>query len=201
MKKYAVTTCCLLLCVLLCAASGMTDLSRDCDTLRQSVLRLHIVGASDSEADQSAKLAVRDALLQRFTELFDGSEDEDSAALRAAGALAEFEQTANGVLNSLGLDYRAQASLGEKYFPTVDYGDFTLPSGQYEAITVRLGGAEGRNWFCIAFPPLCVSASKEREREAAAVLRSGEWKIVSKSGGYVIRLKILEFFKRAAARD
>ena len=30
-----------------------------------------------------------------------------------------------------------------------------LPAGKYEAVRILLGDAQGINWWCVLFPPLC----------------------------------------------
>jgi len=40
-------------------------------------------------------------------------------------------------------------------FPIKAYGDLVLPAGKYEAVRILLGEAQGKNWWCVLFPPLC----------------------------------------------
>lgn len=118
----------------------------------EGVLRLHVIAASDSEEDQSAKLAVRDAILPLFSQA--ESYEDARAFLLSHGS--ELQQTAEAVLNSYGLDYGVQLSLGMETFPDRVYGDLLFPAGEYDALCVRLGPAEGHNWWCVLFPPLCI---------------------------------------------
>ena len=45
--------------------------------------------------------------------------------------------------------------LREYKFPTRRYGNVVFPAGRYEALRVEIGDAEGQNWWCVMFPPLC----------------------------------------------
>ncbi len=118
----------------------------------EGVLRLHVIAASDSEADQSAKLAVRDAILPLFSKA--ESYADARAFLLSHGR--GIQAAAETVLKERGLDYGVQLSLGTETFPDRVYGDLLFPAGDYDALCVRLGPAEGHNWWCVLFPPLCI---------------------------------------------
>ena len=121
-----------------------------------SALRLHIIADDDSEEAQDAKLAVRDAALacvrEKFTEV--SSEEDAEEALKSLGA--ELEAAAKNVLVSRGMDDNVQLMLGDFDFPDREYGDKLYPAGSYRALRIVLGSGEGRNWWCVMFPPLCV---------------------------------------------
>ena len=69
---------------------------------------------------------------------------------------AELLQVVRNTLTSLNAGYDAQLELGEFPFPDRTYGGTLYPAGNYRALRILLGGASGRNWWCILFPPLCV---------------------------------------------
>ena len=116
------------------------------------ILRLHVIANSDSEADQSAKLAVRDAILPLFRSA--QSYDDARGWLLCHGG--ELQSAAEAVLKERGLSYGVQLSLGTETFPDRVYGDTLYPAGDYDALCVRLGNADGHNWWCVLFPPLCI---------------------------------------------
>ena len=116
------------------------------------ILRLHVIANSDSETDQSAKLAVRDAILPLF-ESTDSYADARDYLLHHG---KELQQTAEAVLEERGLGYGVQLSLGTESFPDRVYDTVAFPAGEYDALCVRLGKAEGHNWWCVLFPPLCI---------------------------------------------
>ena len=121
-------------------------------TSNEGVLRLHVIAASDSEEDQSVKLSVRDAILP----LFSRAESYADARAFLLSHGSEIQQTAETVLRERGFDYGVQLSLGTEAFPDRVYGDLLFPAGDYDALCVRLGPAEGHNWWCVLFPPLCI---------------------------------------------
>jgi stage II sporulation protein R len=116
------------------------------------VLRLHVIAASDSEEDQSVKLAVRDAILP----LFERAESYEDARAFLLSHGREIQLTAEAVLRERGIDDGVQLSLGTETFPDRTYGDTLFPAGEYDALCVRIGAAEGHNWWCVLFPPLCI---------------------------------------------
>lgn len=69
--------------------------------------------------------------------------------------LPEIEKIAEEKMQKEGYDYKAQAELGQCYFPVKEYGDLTFPAGEYEALRVQLGESVGRNWWCVMYPSLC----------------------------------------------
>ena len=150
------------LILLLVVAVGVVNSAAPAKTVLTSsegVLRLHVIAASDSGEDQSAKLAVRDAILPQFERA--ESYDDARAFLLSHGS--EIQSAAEAVLKDRGLDYGVQLSLGTETFPDRVYGDLLFPAGEYDALCVRLGPAEGHNWWCVLFPPLCiVSETGER---------------------------------------
>ncbi|MBQ6236518.1 MAG: stage II sporulation protein R [Clostridia bacterium] len=150
------------LILLLAVAVGVINSAAPAKTVLASsegVLRLHVIAASDSDEDQSAKLAVRDAILP----LFERAESYDDARAFLLSHGSEIQQTAEAVLKSRGLDDGVQLSLGTETFPDRVYDDVLFPAGAYDALCVRIGPAEGHNWWCVLFPPLCiVSETGER---------------------------------------
>ncbi len=146
----------LLLCVLftLCF-SASRGLKADDDPTK-SVLRLHILANSDSEEDQRVKLLVRDALLSCMSSNMRGAADRDAALLALMENGEALLDTAEKTLRDNGFSYGVQLYAGIFPFPERTYGDTTYPAGNYEALRVVLGGGEGKNWWCVMFPPLCI---------------------------------------------
>ena len=137
----------------------------DKERLRQDILRLHVVAASDSEADQEVKLWVRDAVLGSLRQGLSDLTDVEQAKDYVTQMLPKIEQAANLVLAEAGFGHTVQVSLTEWEFPEREYDTFSLPSGVYNALRVVIGEGEGRNWWCVVFPELCMGATSEEFRE------------------------------------
>lgn len=143
-------------------------LIRDHRTLRDELIRLHVVGQSNSEKDQSIKLSVRDAVLKTLNEALNDLPDMGQAKQYIASHLPQIEEAANNALRKLGVDSKAVVSFLKEEFPSRDYDTFSLPSGIYQSLRVTIGEGEGRNWWCVVFPTLCMGASVSDVEEVAA---------------------------------
>lgn len=145
---------------------------RELDELRNSVLRLHILANSDSHYDQSLKLMVRDALLERSSEIFGEASDFEEARENAAQKISLIEDIAEEVLTENGCDMSAEAEITEMHFDERTYGDITMPAGEYTALRIEIGQAQGRNWWCVMYPPLCLPAACSCEETESEEIES-----------------------------
>ncbi len=171
----------------------------ECKNIREDVVRLHILANSDSEADQSVKLAVRDALLECGGEIFSGTLDKNNATIYLNKEKEKLTETANRVLKENGFNYSAKIYLVNEYFNTRVYESFTMPAGEYLALKVVLGNGEGKNWWCVMFPPLCLPAATE-QTDINAVFGENGVKIIEGNGDYEIRFKIVEIIEKLINR-
>lgn len=172
--------------------------------LYDRVLRLHVIAASDSEEDQATKLAVRDALLETVSPLVEGCESRDEAAAILAENQALLCQTAETAAAARGHDYGAEVLLSVEEYPTRTYASAALPAGEYLSLRVVLGEGEGQNWWCVLFPPLCLSAATEQESICIeAGLTAEQYKLITGNEGtvrYRVKFKLLEIFGELFAR-
>lgn len=172
---------------------GAVSLRRQED-LSRKMIRLHVIANSDSDADQSMKLLVRDAVLARATELLSDSSDMADAWHRLRDALPSLEQTASA---ACGGAYPVRAELGEAEFPLKEYDGFALPAGRYPALRVILGDGAGRNWWCVVYPPLCTAACTDLEQTAIdAGLSDDDVRLITEQDGCVLRFRTIELWQQ-----
>ena len=69
--------------------------------------------------------------------------------------IEEIKSIAENTIIENGYNYTVKVSIGNFAFPTKSYGDITFPAGFYDALKIEIGKAEGQNWWCVMFPPLC----------------------------------------------
>lgn len=119
------------------------------------LIRLHIIANSDSDADQRIKYSVRDAVTAHLAPRLAVAESAAAARLIVAGQREEILRIARQTAAAGGADYPVALETGWFDFPLRTYGALVLPPGRYEAVRILLGAAEGRNWWCVLFPPLC----------------------------------------------
>lgn len=181
----------LLLGMALTVLCAVTRFDADCHTIEQSVVRLHVIANSNSDEDQALKLAVRDALLKEGAEAFSANETKEDVLRTLASQLPRFQQTAEAVIRKAGHDDPVTVTLGKHEFPTRTYDDVTLPAGTYDALRVIIGRGEGKNWWCVMFPPLCLPAAEAR-RTPEDVLNPGALFTAEQDPRYEMRFWIVE---------
>lgn len=176
----------------LTAVASLGEFRVRCEDISQKVLRLHVLANSDSEEDQELKLKVRDAILEQSETLFSTSENKEEAMESVEEHKDALEAVARKTILENGYDYPVTVELKEVYFNTRTYGDITMPSGYYDAFQVKIGKAEGKNWWCVLFPSLCVPSATTVQMDE--VLSPEEMEIVE-SDGYAVRFKVVEWYE------
>ena len=163
-----------------------------------SVVRLHVVANSDSEEDQALKLKVRDSILSASAEKLSEAKTREEAIDLITAEITNLEDAARATIAAEGYDYPVKIKLCEEDYPTKNYEAFCFPSGNYLSLQVLIGDAEGQNWWCVLFPPLCLSAATDKSSAEDAFISVGlteeQYKIITETDSttYEVRFKILE---------
>lgn len=170
----------------------------DRQTLNEELLRLHVVADSDSQEDQAVKLRVRDAVIESISGDLAKLSDIDQARAYIEENLPKIQQCANDALKALGCDETAVATLKGEVFDTRYYDTFTLPAGVYDALRITIGEGEGKNWWCVAFPTLCVPATTDGFEDVAVGAGFSDSLTAALEGeeGYEIRFYLLDLLGR-----
>ena len=185
----------LLVALIICGALNINAFSQQCDSIREKMLRMHVIANSNSEEDQQLKLKVRDAVLSAGKDVFDGSVTSDDAKEKIRPHIDYLEKVALNTIKSEGFDYNVKITVENEYFNTRTYDNsVTLPAGNYNAIKVIIGEGKGQNWWCVMFPPMCLPTSVA-ECEISDVLTEYETEIVTETEKYKFKFKIIEFFE------
>ena len=173
-------------------------LEKDVDEVKDSLLRLHIIANSDSEEDQALKIKVRDRLLSEGKLYLGGAKDKDGAILLAKKNLEALRAAAEDELKANGCDMPVAAEVAKSEFSTRVYGGISLPAGEYDALKVTVGRGEGKNWWCVMFPPMCVSAGCEIQSDGEALcdsLSDEGAELVSGGEKYKVKFKAAEIYE------
>lgn len=136
--------------------------------LNEDLIRLHVVAASDSQEDQALKLMVRDRIVGSLQSILSRIPDAEGAKEYLSAHLDDLEDLANRALREAGSTDTATVTLTREAFPKRDYDTFSLPAGVYESLRITIGNGEGKNWWCVVFPSLCLPASAEGFEDTAA---------------------------------
>jgi len=157
-----------LFCALTAAIVWSAMLIADRETLNRELIRFHVVAASDSEQDQTVKLQVRDAVLAAIREDLESVGDVREARAYLQEQLPKIQRIANETLQIAGFEPEAVVSLCREAFDIRHYDTFTLPAGVYDSLRIVIGEGAGHNWWCVAFPTLCLPAAAEGFEAVAA---------------------------------
>ena len=197
MKKFSLlvlTICVIFLFVSLLPVHGESD-------IYQNVLRLHVLANSNSDEDQALKLNVRDAIIDVCRPIFEECSSKEEAVYAIQNNLNMIQNTAKKIILEQGYDYSVSLELGEEEYPTRNYESFCFPAGRYVSLRVLIGEGEGENWWCVLFPPLCLSAASAGSDDDAIVvgLTKDQYSIIAETDtpAYSARFKILEVFEKA----
>lgn len=155
-------------CLVLTIAFWTGTLIADKKTLRKELIRFHVVAASNGNLDQDIKLQIRDAVLESISQDLQNMSDVEEAKRYLQESIPKIQAIANRILDFAGIEDRAQVSLCTEAFAARQYDTFTLPAGIYESLKIVIGKGEGENWWCVAFPSLCLTAATA-DFETAAV--------------------------------
>lgn len=167
--------------------------------LADSMIRLHVVANSDREEDQKLKLAVRDEVLNVAANLYPENATLEEARAVLSDNLDRLSQAGQQVVQEWGENYPVSAQLERCWFPTKEYEGFALPSGTYNALNIVIGEGVGQNWWCVAFPPLCLGAATETVETA---VESGNFTVeqaalvTERNEGYVLKFRCMELLGR-----
>lgn len=185
-----------LIAALLALVGWLSGIMAQRQQLNENVIRLHVLAESDTDADQAVKLRVRDAVTEFLEKEMAGITDRREAEAFLTRNLNRIGEIANRVLTELGCEERAAVSLKEEAFDTREYDTFSLPAGVYRALRVVIGEGEGRNWWCVVFPQLCVPATAEGFSEAAVECGYSDSLTGALTGEYEVRFFLLDCLGR-----
>ena len=180
------------ICFSLVALVYAWALIADRQKLEQELIRLHVVAASDSEEDQAVKLRVRDAVLESLSRGLGEVTDVEGARDYIRENLPRLEAAANEALAAAGFSDLATVKLQAEEFKARIYDTFSLPAGVYDTLRVTIGEGAGHNWWCVAFPSLCLPATTEGFEAVAAGAGFSQDLTDTLTGEYEVRFLLLD---------
>lgn len=162
----------------ICFCMTMTKFDSQARDISDRVVRLHIIANSDSAEDQALKLKVRDKVRDMCRSELSSCKSKEQAEQTLEKLLPDIVKEAQDTVFSEGKTDCVGGELVNMYFTNRNYGEFTLPAGNYDALRLTIGNAEGHNWWCVMFPPVCVSAAAD----FSDVLTDSETELISEPG-------------------
>ena len=190
MKKFELAM--LLGMIIAVFSAGFCSFAEDYGNITDTVFRLHILANSDSEADQSLKLKVRDAVLEECSYLFENCKNAEQSAAAAEENIDFIKATAEKVIAENNRNYQVECEVTKMYFTERVYNSVTMPAGEYSALRITIGEAQGKNWWCVMFPPLCVPVASGEIEDYSDVFSAEEMEMLNNPEKYEYRFYILE---------
>lgn len=169
------------------------------ERLASELLRFHVIANSNLEKDQKIKMQVKEAVIVYLEPLLSEAEEVEEAKRIIQKELKNIEQVAAETLKELSVPYGVSAELGTSFFPIKQYGDILLPPGEYQALKVLLGDANGKNWWCIMFPQLCfvdntyAVVPKESKEKLQHVLTEEDYRAIVQDNNVEVRFKFFDW--------
>lgn len=185
---------------LIVLTTAFTSYASSLKNIRENFLRLHILANSDSDEDQEIKYAIRDRVLEFGGDYFYDTDlrySKQEAKQTLSSNLSSIKQIAEQVVSEYNKEYEIDVLIEEKYFNTRVYEEVTLPAGMYESLVINIGSAQGKNWWCVMFPPMCLPAASESQ-ELSNMLDDNQLKIITGDKVYNIEFAVVEFFEKIA---
>ncbi|MDK2917788.1 MAG: stage sporulation protein [Candidatus Petromonas sp.] len=176
------------------------DVYKNRESYKEDLVRFHVIANSDSPIDQALKLEVRDRVLKEMYTKFDARDISEAKSI-IKDNLTYIEKIANDEVKKHGFNYPVKAVLGKSTFPTKSYGSIALPAGTYNALKVVIGSGQGKNWWCVLFPPLCFIDVKhgltdqKTQQELKQVMTEDEFNMISAAAANEGELPIKLKFK------
>ena len=123
------------------------------------IIRLHVIAAGDDEENQRIKLCVRDKVIMGWRDALSRQESAEDMMDYLSENRQDLEDAAANAAREEGFRGNVSAQVGVFPFPDRWYGSVLVPAGEYKALRIVLGEGEGKNWWCVLFPSLCLSLS------------------------------------------
>ena len=197
MKK--IKTIALAMIVILCGVAFIREMQVEAkanevqEKLSGEVFRFHVLANSDSQEDQELKMKVKEAVVDYMRENLSGAENAAEAKAWAIRHKEELTRIAREVLLAEGSKDQVTTEIVRSEFPDKTYGDITFPAGWYDALRIKIGKAQGHNWWCVLYPNLCFMDSvhavvpEEGKEELQSVLTDEEYAMIVK--GTPVKIK------------
>ncbi len=193
MRLIAVIIACVITALLFARVEAQAKYLETQKALADEVLRFHVLANSDSEEDQALKIKVKDEVIAYMHENLGENQNVEQVKVWAENNRQSIITLCERIIMEQGYDYPVRVELAETYFPVKTYGDITFPEGNYEALRVLIGSAEGQNWWCCLYPNLCFIdathgvVSEEGKEELEEVLEEDEYEMITVTTKFKIK--------------
>lgn len=135
------------------------------DIIPEEAIRFRIIANSDSKYDQMIKLKVKDQMEIELYNLLKDTKGIEEARKIINENLPNISDNVKKILDKEKYSESFTINFGLNYFPEKKYKGIKYKEGYYESLVVTLGKGEGKNWWCVLFPPLCLVEAEETKKD------------------------------------
>jgi len=155
------------------------------ENYKNKLIRFHVIANSDSDEDQELKLKVRDEIIKYLKPKLENSNSIAESEEIIKKEYSELEKISKNIISENGYNYEVKVGIEYSTFPTKQYSNVILPAGEYKALKIVIGKGQGKNWWCVMFPPLCFVdeesgvIDKATDEKLKEVLTEEEYKLIT----------------------
>lgn len=198
-KRILMLAICLLGMVMLLTQENKVQTKETQKGIASRIIRFHIIADNDSEEAQALKIRMKDQVLCYIKTFLSDSENKEETEAVLKEHLGDIQSFVSQAIQKEGYSYPVTAELTTCYFPIKEYGSVTFPEGTYEALRIKIGKAEGKNWWCVMYPNLCfvdgtyAVVSEETKKELKMILTKDQYKELLEGGKTKVKFRFLTF--------
>ena len=79
----------------------------------------------------------------------------DTILVKASNGM-KFTEIVDKTIKENNSDKNFKINYGKNYFPRKEYKNVIYEEGEYESVVITIGDGNGKNFWCVLFPPLCM---------------------------------------------
>lgn len=128
-------------------------------------IRFRIIPNSNSVKDIKIKEKIKENISAQLAIIEEESKDLNETRAKLRNSQNQIENTVVTTLKNNNYDMDFKVNYGMNYFPEKNYKGVKYPSGEYESLVIKLGKAEGDNFWCVLFPPLCNMQAENKDKK------------------------------------
>ena len=150
------------LILLLLVVINIYKITNETTIIPDSSIRLRVIPNSNNPKDINIKEQVKTYLENNIYSLTENTKDIDIARNIIKTNIPSIKENINHIFENN--DYRLpyEVNYGSNYFPEKIYKGITYEEGYYESLVIKIGDANGDNWWCVLFPNFCLVDTKEK---------------------------------------
>lgn len=133
-------------------------------TIPNEAIRYRIIPNSNSAVDQNAKDIIQKELEKDLKTLMKSKSIEETRT-KILNNIDLITNNIKTTTKNINYDLPINVKYGYNYFPEKVYNGVKYEEGTYESLVVEIGKAEGDNFWCVLFPPLCMLEASDETTE------------------------------------